>query len=73
MKYRYHLDRQNDFEIRMKRIGKTLDYPIAKIHILDAAEPNYKKTYPLVTLNVLVSALLGFLFTSLYFIVQAKK
>lgn len=73
LKYRYHLDRQNDVEVRMKRIGKTLDNPIAKIHILDAAEPNYKKTYPLVTLNVLVSAILGFLFASLYFIVQSKS
>ena len=70
--YRYHTDRRNTFEVNYKRIKKMLEYPIAQIHVLDKAEPNYRKAYPLVSINVLVSALLGFLFTSLYYIIKPK-
>ena len=72
LKYRFHLDRQNDFDVKLRHIEKMLEYPIAKIHVLDSAEPNYKKTYPLVTLNILASALFGFLLSSLYFILKPR-
>ncbi len=72
LKYRFHFDRQNDYETRSKRIGKMLEYPVSQIHILDSAEPNYRKTYPMVTLNVLISFVLGFLFTSIYFIIKPR-
>lgn len=72
LKYRFHFDRQNEYEMRAKRIGKMLEYPISQIHILDSAEPNYRKTYPMVTLNVVISFALGFLFTSFYFIIKPR-
>ncbi len=72
LKYRFHFDRQNEYEMRAKRIGKMLEYPVSQIHILDSAEPNYRKTYPMVTLNVIISFVLGFLFTSVYFIIKPK-
>jgi hypothetical protein len=72
LKYRFHFDRQNEYEMRAKRIGKMLEYPVSQIHILDSAEPNYRKTYPMVTLNVMVSFVLGFLFTSIYFIIKPR-
>ncbi len=72
LKYRFHFDRQNEYEMRLKRIGKMLEYPVSQIHILDSAEPNYRKTYPMVTLNVVVSFVLGFLFTSIYYIIKPK-
>lgn len=72
LRYRFHFDRQNDFEMKVKRIGKMLEYPIAQIHVLDFAEPNYRKTFPMVSLNVLVSALLGFLFTSVYLLIKPQ-
>jgi len=72
LKYRFHFDRQNEYEMRAKRIGKMLEYPVSQIHILDSAEPNYRKTYPMVTLNVMLSFVLGFLLTSVYFIIKPK-
>ncbi|HQQ94110.1 MAG TPA: Wzz/FepE/Etk N-terminal domain-containing protein [Bacteroidia bacterium] len=73
LKYRFHLDRQNDFEVRLKRTGKMLEFPVARIHVLDSAEPDYKKTYPLITLNVLVSTVFGFLLTCLYFLFKSDR
>jgi capsular polysaccharide biosynthesis protein len=72
LKYRFHLDLQNEQETRAKHVGKMLEYPVSQIHILDSAEPNYRKTYPMVTLNVLVAFVLGFLFTSIYFIIKPR-
>lgn len=72
LKYRFHFDRQNEYEMRAKRIGKMLEYPVSQIHILDSAEPNYRKAYPMVTLNVIISFALGFLFTSFYFIIKPR-
>jgi capsular polysaccharide biosynthesis protein len=72
LKYRFHFDRQNEYEMRLKRIGKMLEYPVSRIHILDSAEPNYRKTYPMVTLNVMVSFVLGFFFTSIYYIIKPR-
>ncbi|MCU0359183.1 MAG: Wzz/FepE/Etk N-terminal domain-containing protein [Bacteroidia bacterium] len=72
LKYRFHLERQNEFEKNSKHIAKMLEYPISRIHVLDSAEPNYRKAYPMVTVNVIVSFVLGFLFTSIYFIIKPK-
>ena len=57
----------------MRRIGKMLEYPVSKVHVLDYAEPNYRKAFPLVTLNVLVSALIGFLFTTAYLLLKSSR
>lgn len=73
LKYRFHFDRQNEFEMKMKRIEKMLEYPIAQIHVLDYAEPVYRKSFPMVSLNVLVSTLLGFVLTCLYLILKPRS
>lgn len=73
LKYRFHFDRQNEFEMKKKRIEKMLEYPIAQIHVLDYAEPVYRKSFPMVTLNVLVSTLLGFVLTCLYLILKPRS
>lgn len=73
LKYRFHFDRQNEFEMKMKRIEKMLEYPIAQIHVLDYAEPVYRKSFPMVTLNVMVSTLLGFVLTCLYLILKPRS
>ena len=72
LQYRFHLERQNDFEVRMKKTQKILESPVAGIYIVDRAEPSYKKVFPSLTTNVIISVLAGFILTAIWLVFKGR-
>lgn len=73
LQYRYHLERHNDFEVRLQKTKKILESPVAGIYVVDKAEPSYKKVYPSFTLNIIASSFIGILITALVIAFRNKK
>ncbi len=73
LQYRYHLEKNNDFEVKLKKIKNILDNPVPGIYIIDRGEPSYKKVFPSYTVNILGAILVGDLLTIIFIAFRKRR